>query len=115
MVERKLSEIIRFAHDLALFSSFLQDIIQTNLSSTLAVRPRWGRGEEGDSSGPQVPDGHQRLSFQRLLVISNCFCGLRTRHAVSLHVCILHDLEYILNSIFYSKLYHHKTLQLYYL
>lgn len=37
MVECKLSEIIRFAHDLALFSSFLQGIIQTNLSSTLAA------------------------------------------------------------------------------
>ena len=37
MVEHKLSKIIRFAHDLTLFSSFLQGIIQINLSSTLAT------------------------------------------------------------------------------
>ena len=38
------------------------------------IRPRWGRGGGvGDSSGPQVPDGHQRLSivgrFQRQLIV----------------------------------------------
>lgn len=37
MVVRKLSKIIRFAHDLTLFSSFLQSIILINISSTLAA------------------------------------------------------------------------------
>lgn len=74
MVVRKLSKIIRFAHDLALFSSFLQGIIQTNLSSTLAASVGFVRpvGGEGRWRGFILSAGGSLMSSTTLRLLLKC-------------------------------------------